>query len=232
MRKRITWFSSVVYTPFKTFGGQKEQKTKEESEIHSCNLYFTSKISWTAALWPSGWRTGFQVELAEVLRGAESDHHHTVPEDVLPAGHLESELCAGDETVLLDHRVDGLHPAVSEVHPGWAKGRRGKGAAGWEVQMSGGAGGGKKNHVRLNFFCACICWERFNSGCSRNTEFQHKSDEQESNVDVAGWNWCFLPQPIICILLLLTHTHTNWLYAHLADLLHLSGLFHRQKLRR
>lgn len=65
-----------------------------------------------------GWRrTGFQVELTEVLRGAEGDHNHTVPKDVLPAGHLESELCAGDETVLLDHRVDGLHPAVSEVHP-------------------------------------------------------------------------------------------------------------------
>lgn len=49
-----------------------------------------------------------------------------MPEDVLPAGHLESELCAGDETVLLDHRVDGLHPAVSEVHPGWTKGGGGQ----------------------------------------------------------------------------------------------------------
>lgn len=41
-----------------------------------------------------------------------------MPEDVLPCGHLESDLCAGDETVLLDHWVDGLHPAVPEVYPG------------------------------------------------------------------------------------------------------------------
>lgn len=62
-----------------------------------------------------------------------------MPEDILPAGHLESEVCAGDETVLLDHRVDGLHPAVSEVHPGWAKEKRGGGGGGvgggwWECQ--------------------------------------------------------------------------------------------------
>lgn len=41
-----------------------------------------------------------------------------MPEDVLPCGHLESELCGGDETVLLDHRVNRLHPAVPEVYPG------------------------------------------------------------------------------------------------------------------
>lgn len=64
------------------------------------------------------WPTGLQVKLAEVLWGAEGDHDHTVPEDVLPRGHLESDLCAGDETVLLDHRVNGLHPTVSEVYPG------------------------------------------------------------------------------------------------------------------
>lgn len=62
-----------------------------------------------------------------------------MPEDILPAGHLESEVCAGDETVLLDHRVDGLHPAVSEVHPGWAKEKRGwgggrVGGGWWECQ--------------------------------------------------------------------------------------------------
>lgn len=45
-----------------------------------------------------------------------------MPEDVLPCGHLESDVCAGDETVLLDHWVDRLHPAVPEVHPG--EGRR------------------------------------------------------------------------------------------------------------
>lgn len=64
------------------------------------------------------WLTGLQVELAEVLGGAEGDHHHAVPEDVLPCGHLESDLCAGDETVLLDHWVNCLHPAVPEVYPG------------------------------------------------------------------------------------------------------------------
>jgi len=41
-----------------------------------------------------------------------------VPEDVLPCGHLESDVCVGDETVLLDHWVDRLHPAVPEVYPG------------------------------------------------------------------------------------------------------------------
>lgn len=41
-----------------------------------------------------------------------------MPEDVLPCGHLESDVCAGDETVLLDYWVDGLHPAVPEVYPG------------------------------------------------------------------------------------------------------------------
>lgn len=61
--------------------------------------------------------TGLQVKLAEVLGGAEGDYHHTVPEDVLPCGHLESDLCAGDETVLLDHRVNSLHPAIPEVYP-------------------------------------------------------------------------------------------------------------------
>lgn len=64
------------------------------------------------------WRTRLQVKLAEVLGGAEGDHNHTVPEDVLPCGHLESDLCAGDETVLLDHWVNRLHPAVPEVYPG------------------------------------------------------------------------------------------------------------------
>lgn len=62
-------------------------------------------------------RTWLQVELAEVLGGAEGDHHHTVPEDVLPCGHLESDLCARDETVLLDHWMNRLHPAVPEVNP-------------------------------------------------------------------------------------------------------------------
>lgn len=61
--------------------------------------------------------TRLQVKLAEVLGGAEGDHDHTVPEDVLPRGHLESDLCARDETVLLDHRVNRLHPAVPEVNP-------------------------------------------------------------------------------------------------------------------
>lgn len=65
--------------------------------------------------------TRLQVKLAEVLGGAEGDHHHAVPEDVLPCGHLESDLCAGDETVLLDHWVDRLHPAVPEVYPGVSK---------------------------------------------------------------------------------------------------------------
>lgn len=73
-----------------------------------------------------------------------------MPEDVLPAGHLESELCAGDETVLLDHWVDGLHPAVSEVHPGWAKGRRGRQGGRCECQVEQV----EKSHVRLSFFCA------------------------------------------------------------------------------
>lgn len=63
------------------------------------------------------WLTRLQVKLAEVLGGAEGDHDHTVPEDVLPCGHLESDLCARDETVLLDHRVNRLHPAVPEVNP-------------------------------------------------------------------------------------------------------------------
>lgn len=40
-----------------------------------------------------------------------------MPEDVLLCGHLEIDLCAGDQTVLLDHRVDRLHPAVPEVYP-------------------------------------------------------------------------------------------------------------------
>ncbi len=70
------------------------------------------------------WLTGLQVKLAEVLGGAEGDHHHAVPEDVLPCGHLESDLCAGDETVLLDHRVNRLHPAVPEVYPGERDERR------------------------------------------------------------------------------------------------------------
>lgn len=127
---------------------------------------------------PCGWRTGFQVELTEVLRGAEGDNHHTVPEDVLPAGHLESELCAGDETVLLDHRVDGLHPAVSEVHPGW--GEREKGATGWEVRMSGGAGGKKSCGIKLfqSVLVGCSpCYGCFNPGYSKNTEFQRKTNQ-------------------------------------------------------
>ena len=41
-----------------------------------------------------------------------------MPEDVLPCGHLEIDPCVGDETVLLDHWVDRLHPAVPEVYPG------------------------------------------------------------------------------------------------------------------
>lgn len=41
-----------------------------------------------------------------------------MPEDVLPCGHLESDMCAGDETVLLDHWMNRLHPAVPEVYPG------------------------------------------------------------------------------------------------------------------
>lgn len=61
--------------------------------------------------------TRLQVKLAEVLGGAEGDHHHAVPEDVLPCGHLESDVCPGDETVLLDHWVNRLHPAVPEVYP-------------------------------------------------------------------------------------------------------------------
>lgn len=40
-----------------------------------------------------------------------------MPEDVLLCGHLEIDLCAGDQTVLLDHWVDCLHPAVPEVYP-------------------------------------------------------------------------------------------------------------------
>lgn len=68
--------------------------------------------------------TRLQVKLAEVLGGAEGDHHHAVPEDVLPCGHLESDLCVGDETVLLDHWVDRLHPAVPEVYPGVSKASR------------------------------------------------------------------------------------------------------------
>lgn len=67
--------------------------------------------------------TRVQVKLAEVLGGAEGDHNNAVPEDVLPRGHLESDLCAGNETVLLDHRVDRLHPAVPEVYPGGIKER-------------------------------------------------------------------------------------------------------------
>lgn len=65
--------------------------------------------------------TGFQVKLAEVLGGAEGDHNNAVPEDVLPCGHLKIDLCAGDETVLLDHWVDRLDPAVPEVYPGVIK---------------------------------------------------------------------------------------------------------------
>lgn len=41
-----------------------------------------------------------------------------MPEDVLLGGHLEIDLRAGDQTVLLDHGVDGLHPAVPEIYPG------------------------------------------------------------------------------------------------------------------
>lgn len=41
-----------------------------------------------------------------------------MPEDVLPCGHLESDLCARDETVLLDYWVDRFYPAVPEVYPG------------------------------------------------------------------------------------------------------------------
>ena len=33
--------------------------------------------------------TRLQVQLAQVLGSAERDHHHAVPEDVLPLGHLE-----------------------------------------------------------------------------------------------------------------------------------------------
>lgn len=62
--------------------------------------------------------TGLQVKLTEVLGSAEGDHNHTMPEDVIPCGHFESELCVGDETVLLDHWVDSLHPAVTKVYPG------------------------------------------------------------------------------------------------------------------
>lgn len=40
-----------------------------------------------------------------------------MPEDVLLCGHLEIDLCVGDQTVLLDHWVDRLHPAVPEVYP-------------------------------------------------------------------------------------------------------------------
>lgn len=40
-----------------------------------------------------------------------------MPEDVLPRGHLESDLRAGNETVLLDYWVDCLYPAVPEVYP-------------------------------------------------------------------------------------------------------------------
>lgn len=61
--------------------------------------------------------TGLQVELTEILGGAEGDDHHTMPEDVLLCGHLEIDLGAGDQTVLLDHWVDSLHPAVPEVYP-------------------------------------------------------------------------------------------------------------------
>lgn len=62
--------------------------------------------------------TRLQVQLTEILGSAESDDHHTVPEDILLGGHLEIDLCAGDQTVLLDHWVDGLYPAVPEIYPG------------------------------------------------------------------------------------------------------------------
>lgn len=61
--------------------------------------------------------TGLQVKLTEILGGAEGDDHHAMPEDVLLCGHLEIDLCAGDQTVLLDRRVDRLHPAIPEVYP-------------------------------------------------------------------------------------------------------------------
>lgn len=52
------------------------------------------------------------------MGSAEGDDHHTMPEDILLCGHLKIDLCAGDQTVLLDHWVDGLHPAVPEIYPG------------------------------------------------------------------------------------------------------------------
>lgn len=48
-----------------------------------------------------------------------------MPEDILLCGHLEIDLCAGDQTVLLDHWVDGLYPAVPEIYPGEREMQRG-----------------------------------------------------------------------------------------------------------
>lgn len=84
--------------------------------------------------------TRLQVKLAEVLGGAERDHNHTVPENVLPCGHLESDMCAGDETVLLDHWMDSLHPSVPEVYPGVNK----------KVEKSGQ--GYSKGNTKINVY--------------------------------------------------------------------------------
>lgn len=62
--------------------------------------------------------TWLQVKLAEVLRRAERHHHHTVALHVLSRGHLEGEVGAGDQAVLLNQRVYRLYPAVPEVNPG------------------------------------------------------------------------------------------------------------------
>lgn len=82
--------------------------------------------------------TRLQVKLTEILGSAEGDNHNTMPEDILLCGHLEIDLCAGDQTVLLDHWVDGLHPAVPEIYPG-------------EGEMQGGTSGTHDDSVTKIF---------------------------------------------------------------------------------
>lgn len=82
--------------------------------------------------------TRLQVKLTEILGSAEGDNHNTMPEDILLCGHLEIDLCAGDQTVLLDHWVDGLHPAVPEIYPG-------------EGEMQGGTSGTHNDSVTKIF---------------------------------------------------------------------------------
>lgn len=61
--------------------------------------------------------TWLQVKLAEVLGCAECHHNHAVALHVLSCGHLEGEVRARDQAVLLNQRVYGLHPAVPKVNP-------------------------------------------------------------------------------------------------------------------